>query len=112
MEAEFRRESVRLRNGATLWCWALRTADGEVIDESLATAPTEQDGHIYFVTSENVDCLEAVVPVARVAEMPDGKHMTLYKVPKKSCTWAVRPTQAQGDPLATGAVTPAAAHAR
>jgi hypothetical protein len=88
MRAIFRHESVSLDSGATLWRWALRTADGDVIDKSLATAPTVQEGRVLFMTTENVDGLEAVALVAPVAELEDGKRLTLYEVACSSCTVA------------------------
>jgi hypothetical protein len=101
MKAVFRREPSELGNGATLWRWQLRTAEGAVIDPSLPTAPTLQDGQVYFVTAESVASLDDVEFVARVSEMNDGKPMTLYRIARISCavtgdsagTRTLRPTR-------------------
>ena len=86
MKAVFRREATELGNGATLWRWRLRTASGDVIDDSLPTAPTLQDGRIYFTTSENVEALGVAEFVAHVSDAVQGKRLTLYRITRDLCT--------------------------
>jgi hypothetical protein len=86
MKALFRREAKQLGSGATLFRWELLAADGTVIDDNLATAPTVQGNEIYFVTSENVDAIETVEAVAQLAEMEHGKRLALYKIARASCS--------------------------
>ena len=86
MKAVFRREARRLGNGATLFRWELLTADGRIVDENLATAPTLQGNEIFFVSSENVECLDSVAVVTRLAGAEQGKPLALYKIAKESCT--------------------------
>jgi len=85
MNALFRREARRLGNGATLVQWQLYTAEGHVIDACLANAPSVQDGEVFFITAQNVDCLDAV-PVAPLAEIEHGRQLTLYRIPRERCT--------------------------
>jgi hypothetical protein len=86
MKAIFRRGPTELENGATLWRWQLRTAGGDVIDESLPTAPTLHDGRIYFTTSENVQALGAAEFVAFVADAVEQKRLTLYRIKRDLCS--------------------------
>ena len=86
MNAIFRRQPAALGNGATLWRWQLRTASGDLIDESLPTAPTLHDGRIYFTTSENVEALGAAEFVAHVSDAIEEKRLTLYRISRDLCS--------------------------
>jgi hypothetical protein len=86
MKAVFRREARRLSNGATLLHWELQAADGSVVDECLATAPSLQGGEVFFVTAENVDHLDGVSLVAPLSEIERGKRISLYRIPTRNCT--------------------------
>jgi hypothetical protein len=86
VKAVFRREARRLGNGATLFRWELLTAHGRIVDGNLATVPTLQGSEILFVSSENVDCLDSVAVVTRLAGLEQGKQLALYRIAKDSCT--------------------------
>lgn len=85
MKAVLRRETRHCGNGATLLCWELRTADGEMIDDRLATAPTLLGSDIYFVTAEDVARLDTATAVTQLADIERGKALTLYRIAKADC---------------------------
>jgi len=86
MKAVFRRGARQLGNGATLFRWELLAADGRIVDENLATAPTVQGSEIFFVSAENVDGLDSVAVVTRLPGPEQGKQMALYRIAKESCS--------------------------
>ena len=86
MKAVFRRAARHLGNGATLVQWQLQTDAGSVIDACLANAPSLQSGEVFFVTAQNVDCLDAVTAVAQLSEIEHGRQLTLYRIPRERCT--------------------------